>query len=114
MSTVSVTRCADDLVVKSMRRLASCRESPSSVKRGKSSHPWCRVNQPKMPVRRSAISAVNAKAPGAMSGSRPSWLGAAWCRLCLPLHQLWLSPMMAPDSTSAVHSFHLALTKICR
>ena len=65
-----------------------CRLMPSSVSSGKNSQPWRRMNQPGNPVlRRAAMSRVNAMAPGPMSGSRSSWLGATWWRLCLSFHQ---------------------------
>ena len=83
------------------------RLSPSRVSSGKNSHPCRRRNQvPAAEVRRAAISRVKASAPGPMSGSRPSLLGSAWWRLCLPFHQPRQSPAKTAERIRAVQSFH--------
>ena len=82
---------------------------------GKNSQPCRRRNQvPASRFRRAAISRVKASAPGPMSGSRPSLLGSAWWRLCLPFHQPRQSPAKTAERIRAVQSFHAADANICR
>ena len=60
------------------------------------------------------MSRVKAIAPGPMSGSRPSMLGVAWWRLCLPFHQPRQSPAKTAERILAIQSFHRAESNICR
>src|SRR5690348_17564796 len=54
---------------------------------------------------------VNASTEMSTSGSSSSWLGLAWCRLCLLTHQSWLTPIRSEEHTSELQSpVHL----VCR
>ena len=67
--------------------LITCRLKPSSSSRGKKKIAWCLVMKRKIPFFVNDCSEVKASTEMSTSGSSSTWLGLAWCRLCLPTHQ---------------------------
>ena len=66
----------------------TCRDRPSRSRIGKKYQPWWATSQRIVRPRwRVAMAGVIAIAARATSGSWPSWLGRAWCRVCLLRHQ---------------------------
>src|SRR3954466_6523766 len=72
--------------------LDTFRSTASSVSSGKNSPAWWRVMKPLSPRRPTADSVAQMSTSGATSGSRSSWLGLLWWRVCLSLHQPYLMP----------------------
>jgi len=59
---------------------------PSSVRRGKNSHPWRRVIARRRPRADAASSSRKEIVSTSMSGSLPTRFGLAWWRVCFVVH----------------------------